>query len=319
MNILITSAGRRVGLVQAFKKELKAYYPESLLITTDLNPEFSPACHFSDKSIKVGLFTDLDYISILLKHSIQNNIRLIIPTLDTELELLSRYRKIFAESKIEIVLSEEHFIQICSDKNLTADFFNQREILTPKIYHPAQLEYPVFIKPKNGSNSKGVYLAKKISEIQPAHLKSPDMMFMEYMDPKTYYEYTVDAYYSKDHSLTCAVPRIRLKVVGGESNQGITKKNYLLEMIKTKLSKIPGAVGCITLQFFVNKNNENEVYGLEINPRFGGGYPFAYNAGANFPKMIIEEYINLTKVKYDEYWKDNFVNLRYENEVFFSK
>ena len=319
MNILITSAGRRVGLVQAFKKELKAQYPESLLITTDLNPEFSPACHFSDKSIKVGLFTDPDYIPVLLKHSIQNNIRLIIPTLDTELELLSRFRKAFAESKIDIVLSEEHFIQICNDKNLTADFFNQKEILTPKIYHPSQLEYPVFIKPKNGSNSKGIYLAQKISEIQPVHLDSPDMMFMEYMDPETYDEYTVDTYYSKDHYLICAVPRIRLKVVGGESNQGITKKNYLLEIIKTKLSKIPGAVGCITLQFFVNKNNENEVYGLEINPRFGGGYPFAYNAGANFPKMIIEEYINLTKVNYSEYWKDNFVNLRYEKEVFFSK
>lgn len=319
MNILITSVGRRVGLVQAFKKELKDQYPESLLFTTDLNPEFSPACHFSDKSIKVGLFTDPDYISILLKHSIQNDIKLIIPTLDTELELLSRNRNIFTESKIEIVLSEEHFIQICSDKNLTADFFNQQEILTPKIYHPSQLEYPVFIKPKNGSNSKGIYLAKKISEIQPVHLKSSDMMFMEYMDPRTYDEYTVDAYYSKDNILICAVPRIRLKVVGGESNQGITKKNYLLEMIKTKLSNIPGAVGCITLQFFINKNNEYEVYGLEINPRFGGGYPFAYNSGANFPKMIIEEYLNRSKVKYDESWKDNFVNLRYEKEVFFSK
>lgn len=319
MNILITSAGRRVGLVQAFKKELKAHYPESLLFTTDLNPEFSPACHFSDKSIKVGFFTDPDYIPVLIKHSIQNDIRLIIPTLDTELELLSRNRNLFAESKIEIIISEEHFIKTCTDKNLTADFFNKQGILTPKIYHRSQLEYPVFIKPKNGSNSRGIYLAKKISEIQPIHLKSPDMMFMEFMDPKIYDEYTVDAYYNKDNNLACAVPRIRLKVVGGESNQGITKKNYLLEMIKTKLSNIPGAVGCITLQFFVNKNNKNEVYGLEINPRFGGGYPFAYNAGANFPKMIVEEYINLLKVKYDECWKDNFVNLRYEKEVIFSK
>jgi len=319
VNILITSAGRRVGLIQAFKKELKAHYPESILLTTDLNPEFSPACHFSDKSIKVGLFNDPDYIPVLLKHSIENNIRLIIPTLDTELELLSRNRNIFEESKIEIVLSQEHFIKICNDKNLTAKFFNQQGISTPKIYHPSKLEYPVFVKPKNGSNSKGIYFAKNISEIPPVHLKSPEMMFMEFMDPNIYEEYTVDAYYSKDNNLICAVPRIRSKVVGGESNQGITKKNYLLKMIKTKLSNIPGAVGCITLQFFVNKKNENEVYGLEINPRFGGGYPFAYNAGANFPKMIVEEYLNLSKINYDESWKDNFVNLRYEKEVFFSK
>lgn len=317
MNILITSAGRRVSLIQAFKKELKIYYPESLVLTTDLNPQYSPACHISDKSIKVGLFKDPDYIPTLLEHSLQNNIKLIIPTLDTELELLSNHRKIFEESKIDLLLSDDRFIHICRDKNLTAKFFNQHGILTPTIYHPTVMKYPVFAKPKNGSNSKGIYFAQNEAEIPPIHLESSDMMFMEFMDPKIYDEYTVDAYYSKGNNLICAVPRIRFKVVGGESNQGITKKNYLLEMIKTKLANIQGVMGCITLQFFVNKNNDKEIYGLEINPRFGGGYPFAYNAGANFPKMIIKEYINHTTVQYDENWKDNFVNLRYEKEIFF--
>ena len=64
---------------------------------------------------------------------------------------------------------------------------------------------------------------------------------------------------------------------------------------------------------------ENDIYGLEINPRFGGGYPFSYNAGANFPKMIIEEFLNQSMVKYDESWKDNYVNLRYEAEITFLK
>ena len=120
-------------------KELKIYYPESLVLTTDLNPELAPACHFADKSIKVGLYNDPDYISILLKHSLQNNVKLIIPTLDTELALLSRHREMFNKMGIEIILSTEQFLHICHDKYLTAKFFNQYEIRTPKIYNPSKL------------------------------------------------------------------------------------------------------------------------------------------------------------------------------------
>jgi len=122
-------------------------------------------------------------------------------------------------------------------------------------------------------------------------------------------------YYDKNSILKCAVPRIRLKVVGGESNQGVTKKNKVLDFVLEKFNFLEGAFGCITLQVFSNKLIPLDIIGIEINPRFGGGYPFSLNAGANFPEFIIREYILNQKIDYFENWKDNCLNIRYENEI----
>ncbi|MDB9895888.1 carbamoyl phosphate synthase large subunit, partial [Flavobacteriales bacterium] len=121
--------------------------------------------------------------------------------------------------------------------------------------------------------------------------------------------------YDKNSSLKCVVPRIRLKVVGGESNQGVTKKNEVLDYVKDRFSFLDGAIGCLTLQVFSNKSNPGDIIGIEINPRFGGGYPFSFNAGANFPEFIIREYILNEQIEYFDEWKNNCLNIRYENEI----
>ena len=66
---------------------------------------------------------------------------------------------------------------------------------------------------------------------------------------------------------------------------------------------------------FSNKSNPGDIIGIEINPRFGGGYPFSLNAGANFPEFIIREYILNEQIEYFDKWKDNCLNIRYENEI----
>ena len=201
------------------------------------------------------------------------------------------------------------------DKITTNTFFNSLNIRTPIIFGKENLKFPVFLKPLKGSNSKGIYKADNIKEIKPSDLESDNMMILENIDDAIYDEYTIDLYYDKNSSLKCAVPRIRLKVVGGESNQGITKKNEVLDFVKDRFKFIDGAIGCLTLQLFSKKYNPIEVIGIEINPRFGGGYPFSLNAGANFPEFIIREYLLDEQVDYFDAWKDNCLNIRYENEI----
>ena len=80
------------------------------------------------------------------------------------------------------------------------------------------------------------------------------------------------------------------------------------------LAKINGAHGCITAQFFLSHNSK-KIYGIEINPRFGGGFPLSYYAGANFVKWMLEEYLlNQLIYPFDE-WKDNLIMLRYDKEI----
>lgn len=315
MNILITSAGRRVSLINAFKMVSKQLNTRSKIFITDLDPVRSPASYFADDSFKIGFFNDPSYISDLLEICLKNKISIIIPTLDTELILLANSKSLFNDNGINIVISDITLIEILRDKICTNTFFNSLDIKTPTIFNKNNMVFPVFLKPLNGSNSKGIYKANNINEIKPSDLESKNMMILENIDNTIYDEYTIDLYYDKNSFLKCIVPRIRLKVVGGESNQGITKKNEVLDFVKGRFNFIEGAIGCLTLQVFSRKLNPLDIIGIEINPRFGGGYPFSLNAGANFPEYIIREYILNEQIEYFDKWKNNCLNIRYENEI----
>jgi carbamoyl-phosphate synthase large subunit len=121
-------------------------------------------------------------------------------------------------------------------------------------------------------------------------------------------------YFNKTGHVKCIVPRKRILVRAGEINKGITSKNGILSYLKEKLAYIEGATGCLTAQFFLHKTTD-QVIAIEINARFGGGYPLSYQAGANYPLWLIEEYFNNWEITYTEDWEDQLLMLRYDDEV----
>ncbi len=85
--------------------------------------------------------------------------------------------------------------------------------------------------------------------------------------------------------------------------------------MKEKLDNVKGLVGCITLQVFKHKKKD-KIIGIEINPRFGGGYPLSYLAGANFQKWILQEYILEESIgDYYDGWRENTLMIRYDAEI----
>ena len=110
------------------------------------------------------------------------------------------------------------------------------------------------------------------------------------------------------------VTRERLKIRAGEINKGITQKNSLVAFLKKRMNYLPGVVGCICIQLFYREADER-VYGIEINPRFGGGYPLSYYAGANFADFMLREYCLGEKITYQDNWKNHTLMLRYDREI----
>jgi carbamoyl-phosphate synthase large subunit len=314
MNTIITSAGRRVSLVKAFQNEARLISGSAKVFTIDMNPNYSAACQISDAAFKVKALNDPKYIEDLLKIAIENEVKIIVPTLDTELVLLANHKKMFADHGISVIVSESDFIFKCRDKRLTNQFFVERGIGIPKEIDKLNPSFPLFIKPFDGSLSADIFLIKNRDELLPSHLDNPRFMFMEYIDKLTHEEFTVDMYYGKDNLLKCVVPRKRIEVRGGEISKGITVKNNLMKEILLKLNHIDGAVGCLTAQFFRNIET-GKIYGIEINPRFGGGYPLSYHANANYPKFIYSEYVQQQSVSYHDAWEEGLLMLRYDEEV----
>ena len=313
-NILITSAGQRVVLTQLFQEAAKVLSRESKVFTTDMCPEMSPACQVSDRAFKVRRCTDTGYIEELLSLCQKNSVSIVVPTIDTELAVLARNKNVFLDAGISIIVSDIDFIELCRDKRKTISFLESRGISMPKILDKYAPVFPMFAKPYDGSLSSNLHIIRSQEDLTSDVLNDPKLIFMEYIDKNEFKEYTVDMYYGKDHRVKSIVPRERIKIRAGEINKGRTRKNYLVDYLKERLDIIPGAIGCLCMQFFY-RESDNQVYGIEINPRFGGGYPLTYFAHADFPSNIIQEYSLGESVDYSEDWLDNTLMLRYDKDI----
>lgn len=314
-NILITSAGQRVALVRGFQETLRRFFPDARVYTTDMNPRLAPAAYVSDGCFEVLRVTDPNYIQQLLQLCKDNGVGMIIPTIDTELLVLARNKALFEENGIVVSVSSLDFITICRDKRNTGEFFEKHSIRVPKAIDKNNPTFPLFAKPYDGSLSTNLHYIKSAEELTTEILEDPKLLFMEYIDKELYKEYTIDMYYGRDHKVKCIVPRERIKIRAGEINKGLTEKEPLTKYIYERLGTIEGCVGCICIQVFLNPQS-GDVVGIEINPRFGGGYPQTYAAGGNFAELLIKEYFLGESVEYFDNWKDHLLMLRYDDAVY---
>lgn len=314
-NILVTSAGKRVALTKYFKETLIRFYPNAKVFTTDMNPEMAPAGYVSDGCFKVPRVTDKDYPSLLLRLCEEHEVGMVIATIDTELLLLADLKTDFAKKGIHLIVSDRSFAELCRDKRNTGAFFENHGIRVPREVDKFHPTFPLFAKPYDGSLSTNLHYIKTAEELTKEILDDPKLLFMEYIDKKAYKEYTVDIYYGKDNMVKCIVPRERIEIRAGEINKGRTAKNEILYFLKEKLGYIEGCVGCICVQLFFHPETK-DIVGIEINPRFGGGYPLTYMAGGNFPELLIREYFLDEEVSYCENWKHGVLMLRYDDAIF---
>ena len=312
-NVLILSAGRRVELVESFLKEINSKNYDIKLFTTDIKPNYSAACKKIENYFPSIEANDPNYINFLLEKSKTYDIGMILPTIDTELLTLSKNIELFKSNEINIIVSNPDLIEVCSDKRLTFNFFNNLNLDTPIIYKKDKLKFPCFVKPHSGSSSIGCLKIYKKEDLSISIINNDKIIFTELIGGE-FSEYTVDMYYDQSGELKCLVPRQRIEVRAGEVSQGITRKNYAYDYLLTHFKNLPGARGCITLQLFYN-NKTHKIYFIEINPRFGGGFPLSYSAKANYPGWLLDEYFFNRKIAFFDNWEKDLLMLRYDSKI----
>lgn len=317
-NILISSAGRRVSLTQSFKDALHSLRLKGKVFTADAS-NFCAAHLAGDGGIKLPPIKSDCFLPALKDFCLRNNVRLVVPTIDTELLPLALAKENFAENGISLLVSSPEVIRICYDKFRTAQFFESHHIPHPRLYSIEQLQtnsslFPVFIKPAQGSASVGACPARTLEELEffRAQLESP--LIQEYVKGQ---EYTLDVLGDFQGTPRCVVPRLRLETRAGEISKGYTVRDADMIVAAQKLvQQLPGVAGPITVQCF--KTPSASLLFTEMNPRFGGGIPLTIQAGANYPRWIIEWLIGRDPVISDHLWKENMVMLRYDQAVFTS-
>lgn len=313
-NILISSAGKRVTLTRQFQETLRRFFPEGKVYTTDMNPLMAPAGHVSDGCFAVPRVTAEGYIDTLMDLCLEHEVGIIVPTIDTELEVLALNKERLRAEGIQPMVADLPFVRACRDKRNTAHLFREHNIRVPRPIDKHAPTFPLFAKPYDGSLSRDLHVCHSAEELTPEILNHPKLIFMEYIDKQLYKEFTVDMYYGRDNRVKAIVPRERVEIRAGEINKGFTRKNALVPFLLERLERLDGVVGCICLQLFYREET-GDVVGIEINPRFGGGYPLSFAAGANFPELIIREYLMGESIDYSDLWQDNTLMLRYDADV----
>lgn len=318
--VLFTSSGRRVSLIKHFKDVFCKLNVDGKIITADLK-KTSPAGFISDVHVTVPRVLSKEYIPCLLDICRAHNVSLIVPLIDTELELLSQHKNDFEEIGVTVLVSSPLVNEICFDKRKTAQFFLEAGFDIPKEYdiqevlNQVNAVYPYLIKPAAGSSSVGVYKINNKKELQFFAEYLTDPVLQELVVGE---EYTIDVLVDFNGEAITAVPRLRMETRSGEVSKGMTVRSALLiEKAKELVAKLPGAVGCITLQCFLTENNK--VKFIEINPRFGGGFPLSLKAGADFPRYLMESMLSIQSDLDVDKWQDGLVMLRYDDAIFVNK
>lgn len=292
MNIMFTSVGRRVELVQAFKSAADRLCVSLKIYGADIS-ESAPALYFCDETRIVCRINDENYIPNLLEICKKDRIDCLIPTIDTDLMLLSKNKHMFEEIGTKVLISAEEKVKLCRDKNYTADYFHRLGLKSPSpinnldkfelMLGQGKISFPVFIKPKDGSSSIDAYKAKNLSDLRVYAGKIGDYIIQPYIDGT---EYTIDIFCDYEGNPVFITPRERMVVRAGEVlKTRIVQDKVMIEEMKTLIEDYKPS-GQITVQLIKERASGDNYY-IEINPRFGGGAPLSIKAGADSAEAVL--------------------------------
>ena len=313
MNILITSVGRRVELVQALKKAKTQLQLDVSIIGADLTFD-APALIFCDEKLQVCRIDDPNYIPSLLEICQTKKIDCLIPTIDTDLLLLAEHKKNFEKQGTKVLIADYQKVKLCRDKNLTADYFMSVGLKSPKPVNDFNTYtggYPAFIKPKDGSSSINAYKVNDFEQLTTYAHQIKDYVIQPFIDGD---EYTIDIFCDYAGNPIYITPRQRLAVRAGEVlKTKIVQDKKMIQEIHQLIADFKPA-GAITVQLIQDKITKENYY-IEINPRFGGGAPLSMKAGANSAKALLEM-LNGQKLTYQPYAaKNKAIYCRFDQSV----
>jgi len=259
-------------------------------MAADCDPT-APALVEADEGFILPRVSSGRYVEELLDLCARKKIGLVVPLIDSELPLLAASRDIFYDKLgCVVAISNPETVNIGNDKLATWNFFAANNIPTPRTFTREEAEkklkkhemrFPVIVKPRWGSSSQGVTRCDTEDQLSFYISTEKDVIVQEMLFGS---EVTLDIMGDGEGGLLALVPRKRLKIRGGEVERGITIDEGLFYGYVVKIVEVLKPFGAINIQCFVT---EDGPFFTEINPRFGGGYPLADAAGAQFPEMLV--------------------------------
>ncbi len=313
-SILITSVGAKVGLLKAFRETTERF--GGRIVGIDIDP-YAPAgkfCHSFHTLPDTESETFMVEIEFLFQ---KEKIDFVIPTREQELILWTSERWGKDRDLPPVALSGQTCLRICLNKLNTHRWLNQNGFRSPASVllseareHESVPELPFVAKDPEGSGSRGIRFVTSRHELDlvPDHWMAQSLLSGK--------EYTLNAYVDRKGRCRCLIPHERIEVVVGEVNRAMTIRDEgLIETGRRIAEALPSAFGPLNIQVFRADPLLNP-WVIDINPRFGGGYPLAHAAGGRFTDWLVTEMGGAEPSFTGEDWEDGLIMTRYRDSLF---
>lgn len=315
MNVLLTSVGRRSYLVNYFKEALG----QSGEVIAANSEQLTSGMIAADRSYVVPRVNESDYIPALRDICKKENIQLIVSLFDIDLPFLAAAREELEQIGVKVAIADSWAIDIANDKWKTFLFLSENNVQTPTTYidlefakaqlRNGKIRFPLIVKPRWGMGSLSIFKAENIEELEffynfsqkeiaKSYLKilsseeiDKSVIVQEFLSHK---EFNLDVFNDLEGEYIQTIAKQKLAMRSGETDMAKIVEKTGLEDIGKKLSSLLKHRGNMDVDVLQDLNGK--LYVLEMNMRFGGGYPFSHIAGANFPKALID-LVNGKKVK----------------------
>lgn len=305
MNVLFTCAGRRNYLIRFFRDALNG---EGKIVATDMI-DTAPALQEADIPLVVPAVSSPGYVDSILMICEKYSIGLVISLNDTELPLLAKHEELFRNRGVKLLVSSEEVVDICFDKLKTIEFLKHLKLEYPATFLDIQsaeteivngtVQFPLFVKPRWGSASIQIYSVNSLEELRlafPLAQLQLQKSFLRVSDDEVAEsiliqqslpgdEFGLDILNDLDGNVREVFVKQKLGMRAGETEKSRLVNESILHELGEMIGKKLGHIGNLDCDIFFD--GENAVV-LEMNPRFGGGYPFSHILGADFPAAILQ-------------------------------
>lgn len=312
MNILILSSGTRNKIVQYFKKTLAG---NGKVICTDMS-DLAPSIYEADKFYLVPRMTSPGYLDIILDICKKEKIDGVLSLIDPELSLLAKNKEKFEAVGTRVIGSSYELCEMSLDKfemynwlvnhgyKCAKSYMNKEEFFVA--VDAGKVKYPVFVKPARGSASIAISKVYDKETVELLFAHEEGLMIQEFLDGQ---EIGADVYIDMlSREIVSVFTKKKILMRAGETDKAVSfKDDKLFELIKKFVSEA-GYSGQIDVDIF---DVNGEYYISEVNPRFGGGYPHAYECGVNHMELIVNNLIGKTN--------ESVIGNNYEAGIFMMK
>lgn len=306
MNILFTCAGRRNYLIEYFQKALDG---KGKVIAADMQIS-APAMAVADKSYQVSEVYAEHYIDEILDICKKENIGAVFSLNDLELPILSNAKIRFIKQGTKLMVSSSEVIDICFDKYKTHEYLLKIGLKSPLTFIDAdeakhainekELIFPFVLKPRWGSASIGIYFPKNKEQFsiieKLAKLQIKDSILLRasnndidkallYQEMVNGIEFGLDIINDLEGNYITTIVKQKIGMRAGETDKAVIVDNDDIKAIGKRIGSSLKHIGNLDCDVFYNGD---DYYVLEMNPRFGGGFPFSYEAGVNLPEVILK-------------------------------